>query len=404
MERPPEQYGTGQCHFNYSMTLDGYSVNFQMVKAPLAQADREREKKVSPRRSENRAGVFQPYPSMEQIPGFTHVVALDFNKSGVVASHWDAQQENPAKTGGKYTRVTSANYQDLSQINKQRREEAFFRKRCPEYQKACSAVRKSDYFSLATMMAALAANEDPINKLLNIDSKDRHRRGWAYKLQVYKPRAIRKLVVEKLVGKHATREKTLVLQGNWNGVQTGLKGGMCFPVKQFNKELNRLAYVVPADEFRTSKMDSQSGNTPDTLYELKDMKHWVTRQRDSQRIKVVLWRVKRSPNVKNLKTWNRDKNAADNILQLYPGIRDAILAGETGKDNSCRPLHLQRQKKQTDGKTSTTQSSRQSQKPKQPKQPKQQVGRASQPPTSSSNHSKRHQVSVEEDDDDDFED
>lgn len=337
LKSPPRVYETANHRFGYSMTLDGYAVNFQMVKVPLAEEDRIQEQAMKKHRHENTAGVFQPYPSIDQLQGFAHVVALDFNRSGVVASHWDANQENPDTVGGRYTRVTSAHYQDLSQINKHRFEDAKFRQSHEEYRNACEGIRKSHFVSLSTTMAALGANHAPVRTLLNIDSSTTHRRGWAFKLQVYKPRAIRKLVIQNLVGEHASKEKTLVLQGNWNGVQTGLKGGMHFPIKQFNKELNRVAYVVSADEYRTSKMDSQSGNTP---RELKQLMHWVTRGEDQQRKKVVLWRVKRSPN--SLKTWNRDKNAADNILQLYPGIKRAILNGQDPKDDQFRPLHLQR--------------------------------------------------------------
>lgn len=102
--------------------------------------------------------------------------------------------------------------------------------------------------------------------------------------------------------------------GDWS-CQDGLRGNRRAPVKALKKALERRATVLPMDEFRTSKLCSDCNEILDKAVLLTKVK-----DRDTHEIKVVLKKNRNVFHCANSRCranfWNRDVNAARNILDL----------------------------------------------------------------------------------------
>ncbi|KAH7460451.1 uncharacterized protein KRP23_14815 [Phytophthora ramorum] len=136
-------------------------------------------------------------------------------------------------------------------------------------------------------------------------------RKWRFLTYGMKMKALR-VLAKRLVPLRSAQ--VCVAFGDWS-CQDGLRGNLHGPVKAFRKALERRATAVVMDEFRTSKPCS---GCHERLHQARLLTK--VKDEDTKEVKFVL---KGNRNVLHCKNshckahfWNRDVNAARNILEL----------------------------------------------------------------------------------------
>ncbi|KAH7460704.1 uncharacterized protein KRP23_14410 [Phytophthora ramorum] len=221
--------------------------------------------------------------------------------------HWKRKRKRENRHG---QRIVEIEYYHSAKLDKQRFWCRNLRKRETRYRELLAAIpsfKTADYDVYVDRLQCFLQSS---GFLLSFTAQHSFRK-WRFLTYGMKMKALR-VLAKRLVPLRSAQ--VCVAFGDWS-CQDGLRGNLHGPVKAFRKALERRATAVPMDEFRTSKLCS---GCHERLHQARLLTK--VKDEDTKEVKFVL---KGNRNVLHCKNshckahfWNRDVNAARNILEL----------------------------------------------------------------------------------------
>ena len=281
-----EKYQTDRNRFAYEISTDGYRVSVLL-----------RKPKVEP----------APPRPLGEGGDYDVLIGGDPGMKNLVFARTD-------EDNGVNIKVTTNEYRDLAQMNKQRFWFKNLKVRYPEYGLIIALLPSLKVASFNLFVVGVQIRFTHCDWLLNFCTI-RCFRKWQFKVYSYKGKAM-----AKLARRFRRRgRRVLIGIGDWSK-QDGMRGRPHAPIKKFKQALRKHARVVEIDEYNTSKMCSICGTKCERVSYQKVDENGRLVFKNGVAVMTPCYQVIRCTNNACLTYWQRDNNSAANHLAILSSM------------------------------------------------------------------------------------